>query len=185
MLNKHLKFFTIIGVSLLVLFSCMISIFAVQAEISFNAETPVAMTAPGQSPEIVIVGLLARRMNFGIKTDNFLMVIFITIAIALFATSLGESFAQEKNTIDLLTTYGDVYDENNIECMRPRIMGTQGVVSTGHYLSTMAGIDVFKKGGNAFDAGVAAAMALKVMKMGYAGWAGVAPLVLYSAVNGK
>ena len=113
---------------------------------------------------------------------KFMVVTFI--AIALFATSLGGSFAQEKNTIDLLTTYGHVYDENNLECMRPRIMGTKGVVSTGHYLSTMAGIDVFKKGGNAFDAGVAAAMALKVMKMGYAGWAGVAPLVLYSAREG-
>jgi hypothetical protein len=36
-------------------------------------------------------------------------------------------------------------------------------------------MDVLKAGGNAFDAGVAAAMALKVAKMGYAGWTGVAP----------
>lgn len=74
MLDKHLKIFLIAGVSLLVLFSCTISIFTAQAEISFTAETPVAMTAPGQSPEIAIVGLLARRMNFEIKTDNFLEV---------------------------------------------------------------------------------------------------------------
>lgn len=74
MLDKHLKIFLITGVSLLVLFSCTISIFTAQAEISFTAETPVAMTAPGQSPEIAIVGLLARRMNFEIKTDNFLEV---------------------------------------------------------------------------------------------------------------
>ena len=45
---------------------------AAQAEVPFIAETPVAMTAPGQSPEIAIVGLLARRMNFEIKVDNFL-----------------------------------------------------------------------------------------------------------------
>lgn len=72
MLDKHLKIFLIVGVSLLVLFSCTISIFTAQAEISFTAETPVAMTAPGQSPEIAIVSLLARRINFEIKIDNFL-----------------------------------------------------------------------------------------------------------------
>lgn len=72
MLDKHLKIFLIVGVSLLVLFSCTISVFTAQAEISFTAETPVAMTAPGQSPEIAIVSLLARRINFEIKIDNFL-----------------------------------------------------------------------------------------------------------------
>ena len=58
-------------------------------------------------------------------------------------------------------------------------MGTRGVIATGHYLATTAGMEAFKKGGNAFDAGVSAAMALKVTKMGYAGWNGVAPLILY------
>jgi hypothetical protein len=72
MLDKHVKFFTIVGVSLLVLFSCTISVFTAQAEAPFTAETPVAMTAPGQSPEIAIVSLLARRINFEIKIDNFL-----------------------------------------------------------------------------------------------------------------
>lgn len=74
MLDKHVKFFTIVGVSLLVLFSCTISVFTAQAEAPFTAEIPVAMTAPGQSPEIAIVSLLARRINFEIKTDNFLEV---------------------------------------------------------------------------------------------------------------
>ena len=78
-------------------------------------------------------------------------------------------------------SYGHVYDDNSFESMGPRIMGTHGVVSTGHYLATLAGIEVLRKRGNAFDAGVAAAMALKVTKMGYAGWTGVAPLILYSA----
>ncbi|MEO1080218.1 MAG: gamma-glutamyltransferase [Pseudomonadota bacterium] len=82
-------------------------------------------------------------------------------------------------------TYGHVYDGNSIEAMRPRFMGTHGAVSTGHYLATMAGMDALKAGGNAFDAGVTAAMALKVTKMGYAGWTGVAPLILYSADEDK
>jgi gamma-glutamyltranspeptidase/glutathione hydrolase len=84
-------------------------------------------------------------------------------------------------TIERFNSYGHVYDANNIEAMRPRVMGTHGVVSTGHYLATMAGIETLKAGGNAFDAGVTAAMVLKVTKMGYAGWTGVAPLILYSA----
>ncbi len=84
-------------------------------------------------------------------------------------------------TISPFNSYGHVYDSDNIEAMRPRVMGTHGVISTGHYLATMAGMDVLKQGGNAFDAGVTAAMALKVTKMDYAGWTGVAPLILYSA----
>jgi gamma-glutamyltranspeptidase/glutathione hydrolase len=64
-------------------------------------------------------------------------------------------------------------------------MGTHGVVSTGHYLATTAGIEALKAGGNAFDAGVTAAMVLKVTKMGYAGWTGVAPLILYSAAEDR
>jgi len=84
-------------------------------------------------------------------------------------------------TIAPFNSYGPVYDANSIEAMRPRVMGTHGVVASGHYLATMAGIDALKAGGNAFDAGVTAAMALKVMKMAYAGWTGVAPLILYSA----
>ncbi|MBT8397604.1 MAG: gamma-glutamyltransferase, partial [Gemmatimonadetes bacterium] len=84
-------------------------------------------------------------------------------------------------TIEPFNSYGHVYDGNSIEAMRPRVMGTHGVISTGHYLATMAGIDALKAGGNAFDAGVTAAMVLKVTKMGYAGWTGVAPLILYSA----
>src|SRR3954452_19826815 len=42
---------------------------------------------------------------------------------------------------------------------RPTIMGTNGMVSTGHYLSTLVGVQVLQLGGNAVDAGVAAAMA--------------------------
>jgi gamma-glutamyltranspeptidase/glutathione hydrolase len=54
------------------------------------------------------------------------------------------------------------------------------VVATGNYLATLAGIEVLRKGGNAFDAGVAAAMALKRTTFDIAGWSGVAPLILYS-----
>jgi gamma-glutamyltranspeptidase/glutathione hydrolase len=99
------------------------------------------------------------------------------------ALSSGQT-GEKKGLVDTVSpfkSYGHVYGDDSFESMRPRIMGTHGVVSTGHYLATLAGIEVLRKGGNAFDAGVAAAMALKVTKMGYAGWTGVAPLILYSA----
>jgi len=86
-------------------------------------------------------------------------------------------------TIAPFNSYGVVHDADNIEAMRPRVMGTHGVISSGHYLATQAGYEVLRAGGNAFDAGVTAGMALKALKMDYAGWTGVAPLILYSAAE--
>ena len=88
-------------------------------------------------------------------------------------------------TIAPFNSYGPVHDADNVEAMRPRVMGTHGVISSGHYLATQAGYDVLKAGGNAFDAGVTAGMALKALKMDYAGWTGVAPLILYSAAEDR
>ena len=88
-------------------------------------------------------------------------------------------------TIAPFGSYGHVHDGDNVEAMRPRVMGTNGVISSGHYLATQAGYEVLRAGGNAFDAGVAAGMALKVVKMDYAGWTGVAPLLVYSAAEDR
>ncbi|MDE0259623.1 MAG: gamma-glutamyltransferase [Gammaproteobacteria bacterium] len=88
-------------------------------------------------------------------------------------------------TIAPFRSHGPVHDADNVEAMRPRVMGTHGVISSGHYLATQAGYDVLRAGGNAFDAGVTAGMALKVLKMDYAGWTGVAPLILYSAAEDR
>ena len=88
-------------------------------------------------------------------------------------------------TIAPFNSYGHVHDADNVEAMRPRVMGTHGVISSGHYLATQAGYDVLRAGGNAFDAGVTAGMALKALKMDYAGWTGVAPLIVYSAAEDR
>ena len=45
---------------------------------------------------------------------------------------------------------------------RPVIYGTQGVISSGHYLTSMAGMRMLLSGGNAFDAIVAAGFAAAV-----------------------
>ena len=107
------------------------------------------------------------------------------LALGLFAPqdTPGSGSGGLLGTLSPFGSYGHVYDSANVEAMRPRFMGRRGVVSSGHYLATMAGMDMLKQGGNAFDAGVTAAMALKVTKMDYAGWTGVAPLILYSAAE--
>ena len=109
-----------------------------------------------------------------------------SLVVCLLFCALGPAQEERRSVLETIApfgSYGPVYDADSIDAMRPRIMGTHGVISTGHYLATLAGMEVLRKGGNAFDAGVAAAMALKVTKMGYAGWTGVAPLILYSAAD--
>ena len=45
---------------------------------------------------------------------------------------------------------------------RPVVYGTQGVISSGHYLTSMAGMRMLLSGGNAFDAVAAAGFAAAV-----------------------
>jgi len=71
-MKRNIKLFTIAGISFLICFLWIASVFADQTEVPFTAQTPVAMTAPGQSPEIAIVNLLARRINLEIKSEPFL-----------------------------------------------------------------------------------------------------------------
>jgi gamma-glutamyltranspeptidase/glutathione hydrolase len=94
--------------------------------------------------------------------------------------TLGSRLGASNSEYPLLT-HGVGFQPGNYEAYRPRVMGTHGVIASGHYLATQIGYDIFRAGGNAFDAGVASAMAAKALKMDYAGWVGVGPLVLYSA----
>jgi gamma-glutamyltranspeptidase/glutathione hydrolase len=64
---------------------------------------------------------------------------------------------------------------------RPTIMGTNGMVSTGHYLSTLAGVQVLQQGGNAIDAGVAAAVAGCVVQSEMVSFGGMAAIQIYRA----
>jgi gamma-glutamyltranspeptidase/glutathione hydrolase len=64
---------------------------------------------------------------------------------------------------------------------RPTIMGTNGMVSSGHYLATLAGERILARGGNAVDAGVAAGLCLCVLHIDMVNLAGVAPIIVYLA----
>ncbi len=69
----------------------------------------------------------------------------------------------------------------NKRAFRPTIMGTNGMVSTGHYLSTLAGVQVLQQGGNAVDAGVAAAIAGCVVQSEMVSFGGMASIQVYRA----
>ncbi len=64
---------------------------------------------------------------------------------------------------------------------RPEIRGTFGVVATTHWLASSVAMGVLEKGGNAFDAAVAAAFTLQVVEPHLNGPLGEAPILAYSA----
>ena len=47
---------------------------------------------------------------------------------------------------------------------RPVIMGTRGVVTSGHYLATAAGFRIMEQGGNAVDAAAAMCFCLNLLE---------------------
>ena len=66
---------------------------------------------------------------------------------------------------------------------RPEIRGTFGVVATTHWLGSSVGMSVLEKGGNAFDAAVAAGFTLQVVEPHLNGPLGEAPILVYNAQN--
>ena len=64
---------------------------------------------------------------------------------------------------------------------RPEILGTFGVVASTHWLASATGMAILEKGGNAFDAAVAAGFALQVVEPHLNGPGGEVPIILYSA----
>jgi gamma-glutamyltranspeptidase/glutathione hydrolase len=66
---------------------------------------------------------------------------------------------------------------------RPEILGTFGVVTSTHWLASATGMAVLEKGGNAFDAAVAAGFALQVVEPHLNGPGGDLPILLYSAAR--
>ncbi len=67
---------------------------------------------------------------------------------------------------------------------RPEIAGTFGVVASTHWLASQAGMAVLERGGNAFDAAVAAAFTLHVAEPHLNGPGGDAPVIVHSARTG-
>lgn len=68
---------------------------------------------------------------------------------------------------------------------RPEILGTFGVVASTHWLASAAGMGILERGGNAFDAAVAAGMVLQVAEPHLNGPGGDMPLIMHSVKTGE
>ena len=64
---------------------------------------------------------------------------------------------------------------------RPEIRGTFGVVASTHWLASSAGMAILERGGNAFDAAVAAGFVLQIVEPHLNGPGGDLPLIMHSA----
>jgi gamma-glutamyltranspeptidase / glutathione hydrolase len=68
---------------------------------------------------------------------------------------------------------------------RPEIEGTFGVVASTHWIATAVGMATLEKGGNAFDAGVAAAFTLQVVEPHLNGAGGEVPIIVHDVKRGR
>ncbi|SPU54265.1 gamma-glutamyltransferase family protein [Bordetella trematum] len=68
---------------------------------------------------------------------------------------------------------------------RPEILGSFGVVTSTHWLASAAGMGLLERGGNAFDAAVAAGFVLQVVEPHLVGPAGEVPVIFHSARTGR
>ena len=68
---------------------------------------------------------------------------------------------------------------------RPEILGSFGVVTSTHWLASAAGMGLLERGGNAFDAAVAAGFVLQVVEPHLVGPAGEVPVIFHSVKTGR
>jgi gamma-glutamyltranspeptidase/glutathione hydrolase len=68
---------------------------------------------------------------------------------------------------------------------RPVIISQNGMVSSGHYLASLTGVQVLQEGGNAVDAALAAAFVMSVVKPETSGPGGDLFALVYMKKNGK
>ncbi|MEU4793936.1 gamma-glutamyltransferase, partial [Micromonospora tulbaghiae] len=66
---------------------------------------------------------------------------------------------------------------------RPTLRGTFGMVSSTHWLASQSAMGVLERGGNAFDAAVAAGFVLHVVEPHLNGPAGEVPAILATATD--
>src|ERR1700686_4680127 len=62
---------------------------------------------------------------------------------------------------------------------RPELRGTFGMVSSTHWLASQTGMAILERGGNAFDAAVAAGFVLQVVEPHLNALAGDFPIILW------
>ena len=68
---------------------------------------------------------------------------------------------------------------------RPEIDGTFGVATTTHWIGTAVAMSILERGGNAFDAGIAATFTLQVVEPHLCGPGGDVPVIVYDKRRAK
>lgn len=68
---------------------------------------------------------------------------------------------------------------------RPELTGTTGMVTSTHWLASQSGMAVLERGGNAFDAAVAAGLVLHVVEPHLNGFAGDLPVIAATGATGE
>jgi len=77
------------------------------------------------------------------------------------------------------------FEMESLSTRRPSFLGSNYMVSSGHYLASMAGTKILERGGNAVDAGVATGLCINVLQFDLTNIGGVAPIVLRMARTGE
>jgi gamma-glutamyltranspeptidase/glutathione hydrolase len=104
-------------------------------------------------------------------------------ALKLLTLTSGGNFMKSSDSKDVLSALaGSGTDEITT---RPVIMGTHGMVTSGHYLASRIGLSILEDGGNAVDAGVAMGFALAVLEPYIYGIGGEVPILIYLAKEKK
>lgn len=68
---------------------------------------------------------------------------------------------------------------------RPELLGTFGMTTSTHWLASATAMSVLEKGGNAFDAAVAAGFVLQIVEPHLNGPGGEVPILFYSAAQDR
>ena len=68
---------------------------------------------------------------------------------------------------------------------RPELLGSFGMIASTHWLASAAGMSVLERGGNAFDAAVAAGFVLQVVEPHLNGPGGDLPAIVWSAADAR
>ena len=76
-------------------------------------------------------------------------------------------------------------DTAPFKAARPVSMGSNGIISSGHHLASLAGIKVLQEGGNAVDAALAASFTLAVVKPESCGVGGDLFALVYMKNEGR